>query len=274
MSNNKCAGCGLLNFASASVCKRCKATLNASSEFGEQRFFGGHENAWQEGYPTVTNCPQPAYQSPYFTTPVAPLPRTSKNGGANAVLFVLLGVAVSVAASIGVLWKFGGKPAVATLRWQEYKADDGSFTVEMPTKPVESVRNQPTVDGEIQIHALMGNMNEQGIYIVGYTDYPAAWPEYYSTDEMLDLAAEDAVNRSGSTLVSQKSISLGSYPGMEVEMIVPPDKIPDGGRLVCRVYWDAPRMYVVIVGGPESSEVYETRTKFLDSFKLRKKHAQ
>jgi hypothetical protein len=264
MDTNRCGNCGFLNFAAASNCKRCKATLDAPVGDVESQFFGGYAAGWQPGYQTAPDYPQPAYTSPYFNTPVAPLPRTSKNGGANAVLLSLLGVAVVIALGIGVFWKFS-KPASANLGWQEYKSQDGSFTVEMPTKPMERVNSQMTPAGEFETHLMLGNMRSQGVYVVAYTDYPED-----TTDISFDSAAEKAANNAGATLLSKKSTTFEGHPGMEVELLVSPERVPGGGRGVCRINWVAPRLYVMFVGGPESSEVYQTRAKFLDSFKLRK----
>jgi hypothetical protein len=74
-------------------------------------------------------------------------------------------------------------------------------------------------------------------------------------------------------MVSKKEISLEGYPGLEVEMTVPPSSVPGGGLAVSRIYWVAPRIYMVFIGGVEGSEIYRDRAKFLDSFKLKKKVA-
>ena len=269
--NNRCSSCGFLNFASASTCKRCKAAL-AVSEVPGSNYFGGYAPHLQPQYQTASDYSQTSYQPQYFPAPVASLPRTSKHGGTNAVLFSLLGVVVAVAAGIGVLWKFN-KPAPSTLVWQEYKSEDESFTVAMPTKPVQEVESKATPMGSVQSHMMAGNMGRDGIYIVAYTDFPSESTKA-PVNLLLDSAAQGAVTNSGATMVSKKNISLDGYPGLEVEMTVPPSQVPGGGLAVSRLYWVAPRLYMVFVGGLTSSEIYRDRAKFLDSFKLRKKLAQ
>ncbi|HEX8921191.1 MAG TPA: hypothetical protein VF766_06915 [Pyrinomonadaceae bacterium] len=271
MHSLRCSNCSFLNFGSDPNCKRCKATLNASSEVPETNYFGGYAPNLQPDYQTASDYSQTAYQPQYFPTPVSPLPRTSKHGGTNAVLLSLLGVVVAVAAGLGVLWKFG-KPTSTTLSWQEYKAEDGSFTVEMPTKPVEDVVGQETSLGTLDTHTIAGNMGRDGIYVVAYTDFPVDATKVPAS-RILDGAAQGTVKNSGATMVSKKDITLDGYPGLEIEMTVPPSQVPGGGLAVCRIYWAAPRMYVMLVGGAESSEVYRDRAKFLDSFKLQKKLA-
>lgn len=269
MQNNRCMNCGFLNFADASACKRCKASFESPAEIPENDFSGGYAPDWQPSYQTATDYPQPFYAPQYFPTPVAALPRTSKHSGANAALLTMLGVAVAVAAAIGVLWKFGNH-APSNVGWQEYKADDESYTVEMPTKPIESVQSQSTPMGSLDSHMLVGSMKADGIYVVAYTDFPSNNPDVPSR-YILDSAAQGAVNNSGSKMLSKRDITLDGYPGLEVEMEVSESKVPGGGRGTCRLYWVAPRIYIMFVGGPESSATYKDRAKFLDSFKLRKK---
>ncbi|MBA2733794.1 MAG: hypothetical protein H0U54_12985 [Acidobacteria bacterium] len=263
--NNRCGNCGFINFNSASACKRCTAPCDSQPEFLGNEFFGSYPAESQPGYQTAPGYSQPVYAQPYFPMPIAPLPHTKKNSGTNALLWSLLGVAVVVAISIAVLWKFGNS-ASASSGWQEYKSQDDSFRVEMPVKPIERINSQMTpTAGELQTHVMMGNQR-QGVYVIAYTDYPDD-----TVDISFDSAAQEAVENAGGTLVSKKSVSLDGYPGMEIEMVISPDRIRGGGRGICRIYWAAPRLYFVYIGAAESSDVYNTRTKFLDSFKLRKK---
>jgi hypothetical protein len=235
----------------------------------------------QPGYQTATGYAATAYIAPgysqpvsspqYFPTPVAPLPRTSKNGGTNALLLSLLCITVVVALGLGIVWKFG-KHAPSNPGWLEYKSDDGAFRVEMPVKPLETSETTPTPTGDMQTRILLGSMREKGVYVIAYTDYPPNSLKV-SPDVLLDTVAQGAVKESGATMVSKKLITLDGYQGIEVEMTLPPGKLRSGGLAVCRIYWTAPRIYTIFVGGPESSEVYMDRMKFLDSFKLRKKSA-
>ena len=265
-NSSRCGNCGFLNFATASECKRCKAKFAESTEAGSEQPSGGYETSWQPGYQTGFNYPQPVYQAPYYPMPLAPLPRVSKNGATNAGLWILLGLAVVIALSIAVLWKFGRSSSV-TFSWQEYKPQDGSYTVMLPKKPIESSQTLSGLSGQVQMYMSATDMREQGAYLVGYVNYPESVSKL-STDTLLDMAAQGAMNESGATMVSQKSITLDGYKGLEIEMSIPPEKFPGNGRGICRIYWAAPRMYVLVVAGPESSEVYTTRAKFLDSFHL------
>jgi hypothetical protein len=266
--NNRCSNCGFLNFANASVCKRCKASFDEipSAETGHQS--DPYPTAWQGGYELAAEWPQPAYQPSYFHTPVAALPARAKQGGANALLWMLLCGAIAVAAGIGFLWKFN-KPTYDSYNWQEYQSEDKSFSVSMPTKPVETVQSRSTATGQLPMHVMTGRMSQDGFYGVAYADYPVA-SKSMSASTSLDAAAQGAVHHSGAELVSKKSITLDGYPGLELDMNIPEEKVPGGGQAACRIIWVAPRMYIVCVGGSNSSDIYSTRTKYFDSFKLRK----
>ena len=273
MSNMRCGNCGFLNFNSDPSCKRCKAAFaeipppQASPQFTELQpaFQGSYQLAPEWPQPAYQ---QPAYQNPFFPTPIAPLPKASKHGATNASLWVLLSMSVALAFGIGVLWKFGGaKPSIKG--WQEYRAPDNSFTVQMPVKPEETVQSESTPAGEIQLHIASGEMGAKGIYLVGYADYPTV-ANNVPVSTLLDAAANGAVNNSGATLVSKRSITQDGYQGIEAEMTIPESKVPGGGKAVCRIFWTSPRIYILFVGGTESSGIYESREKFLGSFKIRR----
>jgi hypothetical protein len=210
--------------------------------------------------------PQPAYQPSYFPTPVAALPARSKQGGANALLWILLCGALAVAAGIGFLWKFN-KPASDNFTWQEVQAPDNSFSVSMPTKPVETTEDMP---GNLQMHVLTANMKRDGFYGIAYSDYPGEESSKIPASFLLESSAQGAANNSGAQIVNKKSIVLSGHEGLEIDMEVSASKIPGGGKVACRLFWVAPRVYIVCVGGPESSPVYASRVKFLDSFRFKK----
>lgn len=222
----------------------------------------------QAEYQTVPQWSQPFAQTSfpppdYFPSAVAPLPRASKYGATNTALWTLLGVAVAIAIGIGVFWKFGHH---ANYAWQEYKASDDSYTVLMPGRPVESVQSQATPAGVIQMHLSIVEMGRDGAYMVGYADYPSSFTKLSSQD-LLDAGAQGAVARSGATLVSRKNITLDGYPGVELELLPPAGQGFNGGHARARIYWVAPRLYILFAGNSKA-DAEATNTKFLDSFKF------
>ena len=275
MNNIRCGNCGCLNFASATSCKRCKAEFEIAQAAVGSSTFGDYSTVPQVNYQPMQQWTQPSYPPayqpppPYFSAPIAPLPRASKNGATNAVLWMLLGLTVVIALGIGYVWKFG-KPASANYAWQEYKPQDESYTIQVPGKPVESVQDLPSPAGQLQMHASLVNMSSREAYLTAYIDYPDNFRNL-SSDALLDGAAQGGLNNSNSTLVSKKRITLDGYPGIELEMMLPTGEVQGGGRAYSRIYWVAPRVYITVGGGPDTKEVKQAATKFLDSFKLKKR---
>ena len=129
MTNIRCSNCGFLNFAEAAFCKRCKAIFEEPPAADMSQQFTQFPPALQGGYQAVAQWPQQAFQPSYFPTPIAPLPRASKNGATNAVLWTLLSLTITIALGIGFIWRFA-KPSPTITGWQEYTSQDGSFTVQ------------------------------------------------------------------------------------------------------------------------------------------------
>jgi hypothetical protein len=140
----------------------------------------------------------------------------------------------------------------------------------MPDTPVESVERRDSPAGELKMHLSMVNKGLEGTCLVGYADYPDSFRNI-SADTVLDAGAMGGVSHSGSTLVSKKRITLQGYPGMEVVMQPPEKDIPGGGLAITRIYWVAPRIYITLAGGRNSSSNDAMMAKFHDSFKLRKR---
>jgi hypothetical protein len=274
MDNIRCGNCGFLNFASALSCKRCKAEFEVAPAAVGSSTFGAYSAVPQANYQPMQQWNQPPYQPayqppPYFSTPIAPLPRTSKNGATNAALWTLLGIAVVIAVGIGIVWKFG-RTAPVNYAWQEYAPQDASYTVQMPARPIESVQAIPSPTVPLQMYSSTANMSSREAYLAAYIDYPDNFRNY-SSDALLDRAAQGGITNSHSTLVSKKKITLDGYPGVEMEMMMPADEVPGGRRAISRIYWVAPRIYITVGGGPDTQEVRQAVTKFLDSFKLKKR---
>ncbi|HEY0377098.1 MAG TPA: hypothetical protein VGC87_09080 [Pyrinomonadaceae bacterium] len=265
MSSIRCLNCGFLNFAADTVCKRCRAALVPPSD---NPYFNSYVANMQGVYQTAPGYAQPAYSPSYFPGPVAPLPRVSKNAGTNAALLVLVGLALAVAAGIGVLWKIGNGRS-ANFAWQEYNSDDQTYAVELPTRPAQFVQSQPSAVGDLQVHIMLSDLNNGGAFVVMHSDYPEEFSKVPAED-LLNASAQGVTAESEATILGRKNISLDGHPGLELELSV--KKLKGAGRTVTRVYWVAPRrIYVMIASIPPSSDMNAQLGRFLDSLKLRKK---
>lgn len=261
MSSNRCAACGFLNFATDSVCKRCRAAFQPPSD---NPYFNNYVAGYYGGYQPAPAYGRPPYATSYY--PVAPLPRVSKNAGVNIALLALLGMALAVAAGIWVFWKVGANGS-ANFAWKEYNSEDGSYAIMMPAKPAHMTQTQQSLVGELDVHMMAADMHNQGAFMVGHADYPEDFTDV-SADELLDMASQGAVNSTEATLLSKKKISLEGHPGLELELSLKKLK----GRTVTRVYWVAPRrIYIMFASGPSSPDTDARLATFLNSLRLRKK---
>jgi len=265
MSGIRCLSCGFLNFAADFNCKRCREALAPPSD---NPYFNSYVASTQGGYQAAPGYTQPAYSSGYFPGAVAPLPRVSKNGGTNVALLALVGLAVAVAAGLGLFWKLGHGRS-ANFAWHEYNSKDESYSVTMPTKPAHVVQKYPSMFGETKVNMMMADMQDRGAFLVGHSDYTDDFAEM-SGEELLDLASQNVANEPGTKVLSQKSISLDGHPGLELELKM--DQIKGKSRTIARFYWVAPkRIYMMFASVPTSPEMEAQLSRFLDSLKIRKK---
>jgi len=173
----------------------------------------------------------------------------------NVIACVLLLLAVGT-----LLAGCGGKAD-----WTEFKSEEGGFSILMPGAPTEETQTQATELGDIDIH--MFTYEEKDVaYIVGYNLLPAAILELSSADPMLDGACEGQVSSVNGTEVSRQTISLGAYPGRELEIRV--DDADGIKTLHTRIYLVEDKLYQVLVVGGEDQSGAEDTIKFLDAFKL------
>lgn len=309
MTTIRCGNCSFLNFATASACKRCKAefqtvpaqvgtllsaqvettvpaqldttvpaqTGNAVPVVDEASCQPGYQASFSQAttFQATQQWQQPAFQSPfppppnYFQPPVAPLPRASKHGPTNAALGLLFGLAVALIFSFGVFRKASNHTVAVNFAWQQYASPDGSYTVLMPNHPSESVQSQFIPAGEIRMHISEVDMGERGAFMVAYADYPGK-PSNVSSQEILDAGAQGAVSKSNSFLLSKKNITLDGHPGIELELAPPTGQGLDGGIARARLYWVAPRLYIMFTGVQKPTDE-AAMIKFLDSFQLSKR---
>ena len=260
MSSLRCSQCSLLNFSTATTCKRCGAPLAAQAASWES-----HPTNQGETFMPPTgewSGTQAQYPSPgYYALP----PLTSDSHSKKTIGIVVVAILCLVAViSIPLLLKSGKSAEVASYNWQDYSPDDMSFSISMPGEP----KNTTMSRGPMQMHMSTVEMGKQTAFAVMYTDLP---PEAMnlSVDRLFDAAIQSMKQRQEVTVLNQKNITLNGHRGIELA-IKPPASAGAVGTGVCRIYWVPPRLYVLVAGGPDSSEASAARIRFLDSFSLLK----
>jgi len=159
-------------------------------------------------------------------------------------------------------------PALAQLEntqdgnWLEFTSEVGNFSVMMPGTPEEDVETSQR--GEMRQY-LVSSDDETIAYGVFYYDVGELPRKLSATeiDELFDASIagflEDWQEKN---IVSENNISLGNVPGRAIEV--------EGseGMFKMRLYWAAPRLYMVLVGSEQPEEFPTESDRFFDSFEF------
>ena len=96
--------------------------------------------------------------------------------------------------------------------------------------------------------------------MVAFADIPV---DGRKAGEVLDGARDNALKRPGRTLLAERSLSLGSNPGRELEIAAPNELL-----LRVRVFLVGARLYQVAVTTRDKNVLATDGAKFLESFKV------
>jgi hypothetical protein len=144
--------------------------------------------------------------------------------------------------------------------WVEYRSDDGKFTVLLPADPDVQTQLADTAAGAVQITMALAELDDHAAG-VSFNEIPqgaAADPEV-----LLEGGREGAAENLNGTVVSDKPITLGAYPGTEFVVEAPDDII-----YTARVYVANDRLYqVLFITTKDKLDKFDVQA-FFDSFTL------
>jgi hypothetical protein len=149
--------------------------------------------------------------------------------------------------------------------WKTVTSKEGRFTVAMPGTPAQTKKIVKTATGKLQVMMLVAEGRLDSTFVVSYTDYADADLKKGTIDRRLDQARDGAVDSSGGTLRSEKSIDLAGNRGREIVIE------SDGAVIVrMRIFLVQRRLYQVMVlgAGPIFAPKEKDAGIFLDSFRL------
>lgn len=262
MTSIRCSQCSLVNFTTASTCKRCGTPLAIEEMTDWETNPHNHDTAYTpptDGWSSVqTQLPPQTY---YASTHPVSDSRSKKTIGI-VVIAILCVVAVI---SIPLYLKSGKAMDSVSYNWRDYSPDDVSFSISMPGEPKHATMGR----GGLQMHMTTVELGKHNAFAVMYADLPPAAMNL-PVDRIFDAALESMKRRQEMIVLSRKEISLEGHTGMELGL-KPPASAGAVGTGVCRIYWIPPRLYIIAAGGPDSPEQSAAKTRFLDSFKLLKK---
>ena len=143
--------------------------------------------------------------------------------------------------------------------WKSYSYPADGFSASYPSVPELSKRNVPTDAGSFELRAYLAQDGEAALF-VGVCDYGSAVTGR-NPDTVLQGAKTGAVSNVNGHLISEKKITLGTYPGIEFEAE------NDTMHFTARIYLVGTTLYQTLIAAP-LGKPYAGTTRFLDSFQL------
>ncbi len=152
----------------------------------------------------------------------------------------------------------------ARINWEFLDRSADGFKVEMPegSKQLQVPANNEH-GGIDEVNMLLANANAETTFAVAWADDPPVARENdRSAGRILDMARDDAMERTQTSLTSETRDTIGGYPARDFSA-----RNPSGGILNSRLIYASPRLYMLIAAFPSANARREQDVKrFFDSF--------
>ncbi len=154
-----------------------------------------------------------------------------------------------------------------TTDWIKYNSPEGRYSILLPGEPKLSTQESAMATGEKFTQYIAASRDSSGaVCMVGHFDFPPG------TTFSFDDGRDGMVAAVKGTLISEKTISLGSYPGRELKVSA---MGADGNGYIVRArfYHTGLRVYVVQMIIAKSSDgpgADAKSVKYFDSFQVTK----
>jgi hypothetical protein len=173
--------------------------------------------------------------------------------------------------SFGAGYARDGEPACpedhpATIVWQKVDRTPDGFKVEMPTDVKEiQIPAYNERGGTEQVDMIFSNPDAETTFSVAWADNPpVARVNNRAPDRTLEMARDDAVARTQTTLVSESASNTQGFPGREFAA-----RNTGGGILNSRLIYAGSRLYMLIAAFPSVSARRDRDvTRFFNSFTI------
>ena len=130
----------------------------------------------------------------------------------------------------------------------------------MPSKPDEKIAKTPNGE-EGHTFSIVSSMSNVRAMSIGYIDQPSAVQG--GAEKLLDSARDSAVKGLDGKLLREKPVTLGSFPGREIEFA-----LPKGNVVVQRIFLAHNRQYTAIVITTAAKSSGPEVDRFFNSFKI------
>lgn len=146
-----------------------------------------------------------------------------------------------------------------------YTSRPGGFRVRFPDGKSPDVEEK-VIGGAGGATHLFKVQYGSGAYLVSYDDFSKDAKEPRTAAEILDGAKNGIVEGTGGTIESERPITLGKHPGIDLTLSATTSGIKMRQRL--RAYAVDGRLYQTLVVTPDWTTATAVETEFLDSFSL------
>ncbi|MCS6782121.1 MAG: hypothetical protein RMI89_04700 [Gloeomargarita sp. SKYBB_i_bin120] len=148
-------------------------------------------------------------------------------------------------------------------RWQ--LVEGNGFQVRLPGKPQYEERQLETPVGDVKTQAWEVN-RPQGSYALILTDYNQPVARLVDSPLMWAQLKAQAQQRVQGQVTRERAIQLGPYPGREITLSVPPERLKGGGIAQMRFYFVGQRVYGLYAIVPQNHQ--GDLPQFFDSFQV------
>jgi hypothetical protein len=144
--------------------------------------------------------------------------------------------------------------------WKEYVYAEDGFAISAPIQPTVQTESKDTPIGSVDAHNYMVDLGNNTVVGVNATDFKMG----QGIDSKLILAATKAglAESLQGKIVSEKEISLGSEPGLELELVT------DSTHLRFRYFFIDGKLFALMSTAPLAKPFAPETTRIFDSFRL------
>jgi hypothetical protein len=154
--------------------------------------------------------------------------------------------------------------------WSTYTSNAFGYTIEFPEQPVLSVENVSSEIGNLKMNlcTVKKKRGSNLVYLSNCTEYPEKLVNSDKKEDAIKFLFRNAIdattNNLKATLLSEKEIKMGDYPGREITM-----NYQNGKAIIkMRLYLVRYYIYTLEVITKEKKAGNADIDRFLNSFKL------
>ncbi|WP_448380280.1 hypothetical protein [Gloeomargarita sp.] len=147
--------------------------------------------------------------------------------------------------------------------WQVVQGD--GFQVNFPGTPQQEQRTLETPVGEVVTHA-WGINRPKGTYAVVFSDYNQPVARLADSTLMWEQLKAQAQQRVQGRVTQERQVTRNGYPGREMVVTIPPERLAGGGVAKVQFYFVGQRVYGLYAIVPQAHQA--DLAQFFDSFQV------